>query len=267
MRVQSAIVSVAVVLSIACHGDVKPATRTLDWSTIADDQMILVVTTDRDGNPQTTRLWIVVLDGFGYLRTSETPWSHDIERDPSFLLLANHLSYPVSATRVPYGSDEHARVMEAFGEKYGLLGRTVLAFYSLIGRYSGPADAKIFRLTASPPAADQRADAARHPGPLPVVCARAVSVVDRGPRLARPSIVRSHGHQTSTTLPSLTRPRHAGVIGDRKASWLLTAANARPRGYCRREDCLREARPRLWTWRPKSRSRYFWEIHRHVRSG
>ena len=164
MRVQCAIVSVAVVLSVACHGDVKPATKTLDWSTIAANQMILAVTPDPDGNPRTTRLWIVVLDGFGYLRTSETPWSHDIERDPSFLLLVNDLSYPVSATRVPYGTGEHARVMEAFGEKYGLLGRTVLAFYSLIGRYSGPADAKIFRLTARPPAADQRA-AADAPSP------------------------------------------------------------------------------------------------------
>jgi len=121
--------------------------------------MIWVVTTDPEARPRTTRLWLVVLDGFRYLRTSDTPWSHDIERDPSFLLLARSVSYPVTATRVPYGTDEHARAVEAFGEKYGLLGRTALAFYSLIGSYSGPSDAKMFRLTARPPAAEQGAGA------------------------------------------------------------------------------------------------------------
>jgi len=179
VQVRSAIVLAVVVLA-GCRSDVKPATTILDWSAIAGDQMILVVTTKADGEPRTTRLWLVVLDGSGYLRTSDTPWSHDIERDPTFLLLARGVSYPVTAARVTYGTDEHTRVMEAFGEKYGLLGRTVLAFYSLIGRYSGPADAKIFRLTARPPVADQGAGAdalwpnrptgigahtAPHPGP------------------------------------------------------------------------------------------------------
>lgn len=116
--------------------------------------MILVVTTDPEGQPRTTRLWLVVIDESGYLRTSETPWSHDIERDPSFSLLAGNTSYPVSATRIGFGTEEHARVMAAFGEKYGLLGRTVLRFYSLIGRYNGPADARIFRLHADPPTVD-----------------------------------------------------------------------------------------------------------------
>ena len=158
-----AVVSLLLVLCASCRGDVTPTRVPLDWSAIADDQMILVVTTDPEGHRRTTRLWLVVLNGSGYLRTSETPWSQDIEHNPSFLLLAHDVSYPVSATRVPYGTDEHAQVMEAFAEKYGLLGRTVLSFYSLIGRYSGPVDAKIFRLTADPPAVQQGAAA----DPLP----------------------------------------------------------------------------------------------------
>jgi hypothetical protein len=141
------------VLVVSCGRTPPPAQETLDWATVADRQMVLVTTTDPDGEPRTTRLWIVVVDGAGYLRSADTRWSRDVQREPNFLLIVDDLSYPVSATRVPYGTDEHARVMEAFAEKYGLLGRTVLRFYSLIGRYSGPSSARILRLKAEPPAA------------------------------------------------------------------------------------------------------------------
>jgi hypothetical protein len=141
------------VLVVSCGRTTSPAQEPLDWATVADRQMVLVTTTDPDGEPRTTRLWIVVVDGAGYLRSADTRWSRDVQREPNFLLIVDDLSYPVSATRVPYGTDEHARVMEAFAEKYGLLGRTVLRFYSLIGRYSGPSSARILRLKAEPPAA------------------------------------------------------------------------------------------------------------------
>lgn len=141
----------AVLLMTACSGTGTPARHPVDWSVIGHHQMILVVTSDPEGGPRTTRLWIVAVDESGYLRSSDTAWSRDLERDPEFSLIADAVSYPVSATRVPYETREHARVMAGFAEKYGLLGRTVLRFYSLIGRYSGPSDAKIFRLTARAP--------------------------------------------------------------------------------------------------------------------
>ncbi|MHC4991924.1 MAG: hypothetical protein ACYTGC_13185 [Planctomycetota bacterium] len=114
--------------------------------------MILVTTTDPSDEPRTTRLWIVVVGESGYLRSADTQWARDVERNPEFLLIAGDLSYPVSAMWVPFGTDEHSRVMDAYSEKYGLLGRTVLRFYSLIGRYSGPSDARILRLESEPPA-------------------------------------------------------------------------------------------------------------------
>ena len=135
-----------------CSREVSPAREPLDWSAIADLQMILVTTTNPEGEPRTTRLWLVVLDGSGYLRSADTRWSRDVQREPSFQLVADGVRYPVSGERVPYPSDEHDRVMQAFAEKYGLLGRSVLRFYSLIGRYSGPSDARILRLKAEPPA-------------------------------------------------------------------------------------------------------------------
>lgn len=143
----------AAFLLLACGRSTSPAQEPLDWSSLVDRQMILVTTTDPEGEPRTTRLWIVVQEGSGYLRSADTRWSRDVTRDPSFLLIVDDLSYSVRATPVPYGTDEHARVMDAYAEKYGLLGRTVLRFYTLIGRYSGPADARILRLQVEPPSA------------------------------------------------------------------------------------------------------------------
>lgn len=151
MRIRYALFLAAVGLLASCGREISPAHEQLDWATVADRQMILVSTTDPDGEPRTTRLWIVVVGESGYLRSADTQWAQDIERDPNFLLIAGDASYPVSATRVPFGTDEHSRVMNAYSDKYGLLGRTVLRFYSLIGRYSGPSDARILRLKSEPP--------------------------------------------------------------------------------------------------------------------
>jgi hypothetical protein len=151
MRLRYALIFTATVLLTSCGRTISPSQDQLDWATVADRQMVLVTTTDPDGEPRTTRLWIVVVGESGYLRSADTRWAQDVERNPDFLLIADDVSYPVSATRVPFGVDEHARVMDAYSEKYGLLGRTVLRFYKLIGRYSGPSDARILRLKAEPP--------------------------------------------------------------------------------------------------------------------
>jgi hypothetical protein len=151
MRIRYALIFVAVGLLASCDRAISPAQEQLDWATVSGRQMILVSTTDPDGEPRTTRLWIVVVGESGYLRSADTQWAKDVERNPNFLLIVGDASYPVSATRVPAGTDEHSRVMDAYSEKYGLLGRTVLRFYSLIGRYSGPSDARILRLEPEPP--------------------------------------------------------------------------------------------------------------------
>ncbi len=143
----------AVSLLASCDRAVSASQEQLDWRTIADRQMILVTTMDSNGEPRTTRLWVGVIGESGYLRSADTRWSRDVKRNPNFELIVDELSYLVSATQVPFGTEEHARVMDAYPEKYGLLGRTVLRFYSLIGRYSGPSDARILRLRAEPPAA------------------------------------------------------------------------------------------------------------------
>lgn len=150
MHFRYALILTAVGLLVSCGRVISPAQEQLDWATVADRQMILVTTTDPDGEPRTTRVWIVVVGESGYLRSADTQWAQDVERNSNFLLITDDVSYSVSATRVPFGTDEHARVMAAYSQKYGLLGRTVLRFYSLIGRYSGPSDARILRLMSEP---------------------------------------------------------------------------------------------------------------------
>ena len=94
---------------ILCGRAISPAHEQLDWATVADRQMILVSTTGPDGEPRMTRLWIVVVGKSGYLRSADTQWVQDVERNPNFLLIAGDASYSVSATRVPFGTDEHSR--------------------------------------------------------------------------------------------------------------------------------------------------------------
>jgi len=150
MRTCSVLILIVIVLLVSCGREISPAQEPLDWATVAPRQMILVTTTDPEGEPRTTRLWIVVVGESGYLRSANTRWSQDVEQNPNFLLIVDDASYPVSASGVPFGTDEHARVMDAYSAKYGLLGRTVLRFYSMIGRYSGPSDARILRLESEP---------------------------------------------------------------------------------------------------------------------
>ena len=136
---------------IACARAISPAPEALNWKIVEERQMILVDTKKPNGDLRTTRLWIVVHNGFGYLRSADTRWSRDLEREPQFQLIVDELSYPVRGTRVPYGGEEHAAVMDAFWEKYGVMSRMTLRFYKLIGRYSEPSDAKIFRLEIDSP--------------------------------------------------------------------------------------------------------------------
>jgi hypothetical protein len=150
MRSANCLLILAALALLSCGRAISPAHEPVEWATLAERQMILVSTTDPEGRPRVTRLWIVVIGDAGYLRSADTGWARDVARNPEFGLIVDSVSYPVRASSVPFGTEEHARVMEAFAEKYGLLGRTVLGFYSLIGRYSGPSDARILRVENLP---------------------------------------------------------------------------------------------------------------------
>jgi hypothetical protein len=98
-----------------------PATATsasANWTQYKDVQTVTVVTKQPDGSPRETTVWLVVVDGVGYLRTGSTRWGQDLERDPDATLEIEGGSLPV---KVSFIEDEPLRqkVSAAFREKYG----------------------------------------------------------------------------------------------------------------------------------------------------
>jgi hypothetical protein len=89
-----------------------------DWGVLADEDVVRIVTTDEDGGTRETKIWIVEVDGRGFVRTGGTRWFGNIERDPNVVLKAAGLELQLRATPV---EDEalRARIEEAFAAKYG----------------------------------------------------------------------------------------------------------------------------------------------------
>ena len=90
---------------------------------------IEIVTTDEDGELRETPVWIVVLDGQGYVRTNDSRWLANIRRGTAIEIRAEGTALPVSAEEVE-DDDTKARVEEAFKEKYGGMQR-VMSFFRI----------------------------------------------------------------------------------------------------------------------------------------
>jgi hypothetical protein len=91
----------------------------IDWAAVADVETVHVLTTDEDGDARVTKIWLVVLDGVGYIRTSRrATWGRNVERDPDIALRIGDTDYPVRATFI-VDAAERARIVAAFEEKYG----------------------------------------------------------------------------------------------------------------------------------------------------
>jgi hypothetical protein len=89
-----------------------------DWGALRDVQTVEVVTTDPDGESRDTTVWLVVVDGAGYLRTGGTRWCANVERTPDLVLRVGEQSYPL---RAEFVEDDalRQRILDAFREKYG----------------------------------------------------------------------------------------------------------------------------------------------------
>jgi len=114
MRARRSLLLPAVALTLLLAG---PA-RAFDAAPHADEEVIEVVTTDEDGSARTTKVWIVVVDGDAYIRTGNTRWGRNVERDPDVRILT---ATGADDLRVELVTDEAARapVVEAFRAKYG----------------------------------------------------------------------------------------------------------------------------------------------------
>ncbi|HEX2486178.1 MAG TPA: nitroreductase/quinone reductase family protein [Myxococcota bacterium] len=100
-----------------------------DWNALAGVAVPEIVTLDEDGSERVTKLWLVVVDGQGYLRTGDTTWHRNIERNPDVVLRIEGSSHPLRATHVT-DPELRARIQAAFREKYGFQDRVVSLFGS-----------------------------------------------------------------------------------------------------------------------------------------
>jgi hypothetical protein len=104
--------------AIASEPASEPASAP-DWSAIAGQSTVHVITADPDGDARETKIWVVVLDGVGYIRTSQTTtWGDNVQRNPDIALRVEGREYPLRASFVVDGA-ERKRIVEKFVAKYG----------------------------------------------------------------------------------------------------------------------------------------------------
>jgi hypothetical protein len=120
-------IAAAWALALLLAGCAAPplASTPIEWSE-ADRWSVHVVTQDADGDSRVTRVWIVVLDGAGIIRTQQSRWRKNIERGSPVRLRIEGRDYPV---RVEDLTDPgvRMRIDEKFAEKYGWQEKMVIS--------------------------------------------------------------------------------------------------------------------------------------------
>ena len=131
----------AIAMVVAMVAMTSMQANAAELSEAASAVEIVVVTKDQDERVRETTVWVAVLDGSAFVRTSGTPWGRNVDRDPHMVLKIGSADYPASAERV---QDEVlvARVQAAFRQKYGLADRAARFVRFLLG------GSRIYRVTA-----------------------------------------------------------------------------------------------------------------------
>ena len=106
-----------VVVAVAFATPVARAAE-LDWTEIADVNVIEIVTSDEDGDRRETKVWFVLIDGVPYLRTNGSRWLANIRRDPGVLIRVEGAEH-VQLARDVRSSEMIDQVDAASREKYG----------------------------------------------------------------------------------------------------------------------------------------------------
>jgi hypothetical protein len=102
----------------------------VDWNAAHEHDVIEILTRDADGATRETKVWVAALEGRGYVRTNESRWFQNLEREPNAAIRFGDVEYPVRA-EVVRDPALRARVDAVFAEKYplsmwiaGIFGRT-----------------------------------------------------------------------------------------------------------------------------------------------
>jgi hypothetical protein len=113
MRRSLALVGALSMLAMAAAASEPP-----DWKSFADVETVSVATTNPEGTLRYTTVWLVVVEGRGYLRTGDTTWGANVVRDPNVKLKIGEQEFPLRVDFVE-AEDERALVTAAFNQKYG----------------------------------------------------------------------------------------------------------------------------------------------------
>jgi hypothetical protein len=95
-----------------------PSAAEVDWSLFAGERVVEILTDDEDGALRETKVWIVVVDGHGFVRTNGSHWLANIRRGSPVALRADGHEVPVKA-REAGDQATFDRIETAFKEKYG----------------------------------------------------------------------------------------------------------------------------------------------------
>lgn len=90
-----------------------------DWAAVADVEQVVALTTDADGSPRETTIWLVVVDGQGFVRAgAASTWGVNAARDSALALRIGGAEYALRAEPAA-DADQRERVSRAFRDKYG----------------------------------------------------------------------------------------------------------------------------------------------------
>lgn len=100
-----------------------PAARAVmsmpDWAAVGDVGTIQIVATDAEGASIERTIWLVVVDGRGYIRAGATSrWDQGLDANPDVTIRIADVDYELRAARVPEGV-RYDQINEAFRAKYG----------------------------------------------------------------------------------------------------------------------------------------------------
>ena len=88
-----------------------------NWTLLAQEQIPSVLTIDEDGDRRVTQVWIAALEGKPYLRTGDSKWFSNLQRDGNLDLRIGGSRYPCAVSVVTDSAKTQA-VNAAFFAKY-----------------------------------------------------------------------------------------------------------------------------------------------------
>jgi hypothetical protein len=104
-----------------------PARAESRWSPFAEADVVRIVTQDEDGAERDTPVWLVVVEGAGFVRTNDSRWLANVRRGSKVVLRLDQSERAVTADEVSDAAITGA-VEEAFKEKYGWFQRLMSTF-------------------------------------------------------------------------------------------------------------------------------------------